>query len=181
MIRTVLILALVAVGGCIPAFPMTAKKSSTEDPNKRIVENWLHRHLNDPSDMEIVEWGKFEQVSIIEGTVDMRDFKGPRFTKVEGGPFGGSTTASREWIDEYERRKEKLPHHPGILGDVAFRARNAMGGRVLSDMAFLIRDGQITAHLMTGETGFVNAEQARNVLRDQANSSLVKTIENPVK
>src|SRR5262249_7317775 len=115
MIRTVLIVALVAVGGCIPAIPAT-RKTRTEDPNKVIVENWLHRHLNDPSDLEIVEWGKFEQVAIIEGTVDMRDFKGPRFTKVDSGPFAGSSTANPEWLAEHERRKEKLPHHPGILG-----------------------------------------------------------------
>ncbi len=228
MNRILLVAILPAIVSCSQFSRGTSKAPTVAaDENKRNVEAWLHRNLGDPSGMEIVEWGPFEDVQIIEGTIDMSDVKREsreRFDQAKPPSFidyqrkaaehiaererEGKSKTDKEWLAEhnrifseeykkreaewnaenertrverlaeFERRKANLPRSPGILGDVTYRARNAFGGKVLSTMAFVIRDGQICAELSSSDADhFRSTAQARGALREQAEGGRwVKTV-----
>lgn len=88
---------------------------------QQIVLNFLRQNLNDPSGMEIVEWGEPRMVLIAPPTAR----RGPSaFEWGKGGGVGAD-------------------HKPGVIMQARFRAKNAFGATILTEAVFLVQNGKV--------------------------------------
>jgi hypothetical protein len=100
---------------------------------QRLVTDYLVRTLDDPSDMEIVEWADPRFVLLAE-----RDKPKPLF-----GPNIGVIRA----------------YKPGIIMQVNYRAKSPFGGKVMHKERFLIQEGKLVALRWVGQLGEIAVER----------------------
>lgn len=92
---------------------------------QNLVKDYLKKNLNDPSDMEFVEWRE------------------PRLVML---------TKRKESVFLFpESQGANSGYEPGIILSVRFRARNAAGAKVLQEGTFLIQDGKVTQARIPGQ------------------------------
>jgi hypothetical protein len=106
---------------------------------QRLVTDYLVRTLDDPSDMEIVEWPDPRFVLLTE-----RDKPKPLF-----GPNIGVIRA----------------YKPGIIMQVNFRAKSPFGGKVMNKERFLIQEGKVVPRPMFGSWGEIAVERVGGKLK----------------
>ena len=115
--------ALILVVGWVAVllFQRVTTPAGVEGNEKQLVLDYLQKHLNDPSGMEVVEWDGPKAVLVRR-----------QLTTNEGlGIVAGKT-------QEPERAWE-----PGVYLYVKFRAKNGFGAKMLGEQVFLIQNGQV--------------------------------------
>ena len=116
--------------GSLPVLPGGADNGTSEPQlpslqggEKQLVLDYLQRNLNDPSGMEVVEWGESRSVLIAN----------PRSLNDELWALAGKPLAS----------KDRPAYKPGVIMHLKFRAKNGFGAKMLHGMDFLIQDGKV--------------------------------------
>jgi hypothetical protein len=123
-------------GKPLPPDTRTPPLISEVAKEKKIVEEFLHRVLDDPSGMQIVEWGETR--------------KG-LFSKLEPqvGGADDALIAIQSGIDpeakkEYDERQARRQYKPCAVLRLRFRAKNRLGALVINESLFLVQDGIVS-------------------------------------
>ena len=116
--------ALILVVGWVAVLALPAHRTTpagVEGNEKQLVLDYLQKHLNDPSGMEVVEWDGPKAVLVRRQSDNQRG---------EGIVAGKTQEPERAW-------------EPGVYLYVKFRAKNGFGAKMLGEQVFLIQNGQV--------------------------------------
>jgi phage FluMu protein Com len=112
----------------------TAGRSATND-EKQLVLDYLQKNLNDPTSMEVVEWGPPKAVFVRERRPPLEEAL--EVAKLEQQKPDRSHAVKPSELPE-------LPTKPGVVLYARYRAKNAFGARTLTECMFLIQNGKAT-------------------------------------
>jgi hypothetical protein len=103
---------------------------------KQLVLDYLQKNLNDPTGMEVVEWGPAKAVGVRE-----RQPEGE-----ESDDSKGLRDLARPWVDGKPPppvKRPKRPLKPAVVIYARYRAKNGFGAKTMTESMFLIQNGKV--------------------------------------